>query len=111
MLNPAFEAKGGKPKRPAPPRSTYFAMGEITKRYRDALRVADSPVSAAEVALRPMVDKGLDLTDQKIRSDMISRINQTLHRLTKDESIRRVGYGLGVRWDILGIVNKKLAEH
>jgi hypothetical protein len=98
MFDPAYDGKHVKAKRIAPPRSTYFAMGEITKRCRDAMRVAGGPVSAEEIAVKAMIDKGLNPENRKIRSDMIGRIIQTMHRLTKDGSIQRIGQGVGVRW-------------
>ncbi len=100
MFDPSYDGKRLRPKRPAPPRSTYFAMGEISERCRNALREATMPISAEEIAVRAMQDKGLDLTDGKIRSDMISRLIWALHRLAKAGQAERVGHGLGARWTL-----------
>ena len=76
LFNPAYNSNSVKAKRIAPPRFTYFAMGEITQRCRDAMRVSKEPVSAEEIAVKAMTDKGLSPENRKIRSDMISRIAQ-----------------------------------
>jgi hypothetical protein len=98
LFDPAYDGKQVKPKRITASRSHYFRMGEITLRCREALRDATGPTSAAEIAEKAMRDKGLDVTDGKIRSDMIARLLWALHRLAKDGSVRRVGNGLGARW-------------
>jgi hypothetical protein len=73
LFDPTYDGKA-KPKFPAPPRSHYFAMGEITRRCREALRNATAPISAEDIAGRAMADKGLDPEDKKVRSDMIRRL-------------------------------------
>ena len=98
MFDPSYDGKRVRPKRPAPPRSTYFVMGEISERCRNALREAVAPILAEEIAIRAMQDKGLDPTDGKIRSDMIGRLIWALHRLAKAGQAERIGHGLGARW-------------
>lgn len=102
MFDPSYDGKRVRPKRPAPPRSTYFAMGEISERCRNALREATVPISADDVAVQAMRDKGLDLADRKIRSDMIARLIWALHRLAKAGQAERIGHGLGARWTLAG---------
>jgi hypothetical protein len=73
-------------------------MGEITRRCREALRDADGPISAEDIARKAMTDKGLDPEDGKIRSDMIRRLLYALHRLVEEGTVQRHGQGLGARW-------------
>jgi hypothetical protein len=100
MFDPAYDGKRVRPKRAAPPRSTYFAMGEISKRCREALRDAAAPISAEDIAVRAMQDKGLDLADRAIRSGMIRRLLWALDRLAKNGQAQRLGHGLGARWTL-----------
>ena len=100
LFDPAYEGKRIRPKLPAPPRSSYFAMGEITRRCREAIRDSDKPVSADEVTVKAMTDKGLDLGDRKIRSDMIRRFLWAMQRLTVDGHAQKIGNGLGARWTV-----------
>jgi hypothetical protein len=94
MFDPS-SAQPIKAKHPARPRATFFAAGEISKRCRDALREAAEPVSAYEIGVRAMDDKGLDVSDQAIRSDMARRLIWALHRLESAGQARKVGVGVG----------------
>ena len=100
LFDPAQDVKRIRPKAAAAPRSTYFVMGEITRRCHDALREAGGPISAEDIAVKAMRDKGLDPADRAIRSDMIRRLLWALHRLATDGQIERVGHGLGARWTL-----------
>jgi hypothetical protein len=98
MFDPSASAQPVKAKHAPRPRATFFAAGEISKRCRDALRDAAGPVSADEIAVKAMGDKGLDVTDQAIRSDMARRLIWALHRLESAGQARKVGMGAGARW-------------
>jgi hypothetical protein len=100
MFDPSKDVQRIKPKRPAAMRSTYFAMGEITRRCQDALREATELVSAEDIARQAMRDKGVDQEDGKLRSDFIQRILYALHRLAQEGKTERVGTGLGARWTL-----------
>jgi hypothetical protein len=100
MFDPSYDGKKARPKIPAAPRSHYFAMGEITRRRREALRDASGPIAAGDIARKAMVDKGLDPTNGKIRSDMIRRLLFALHRLAQEGSVIRMGHGFGARWSL-----------
>jgi hypothetical protein len=56
------------------------------------------PVSAAEGTVKAIGNKGLDLSDQAIRSDMVRRLIWALHRLESAGQARKVGTGVGARW-------------
>jgi hypothetical protein len=79
-------------------RSSYFTRNEITRRIRDALRERET-VSADDVSVRAMLDKGLDPdADRKLRADFTRRILVSLHDLMKTGEVERIGAGRGVRW-------------
>jgi len=94
MFDPSV-AQPIKAKNPARPRATFFAAGEISKRCRDALREAAAPVSADEIAVTAMTDKGVDLSDHATRADMGRRLIWALHRLASAGQAQKVGTGAG----------------
>jgi hypothetical protein len=47
-----------------------------------------------------MADKVLDAEDGKLRSNVMSRIVQALHRMANRATVQRVGFGVGV-WRVL----------
>jgi len=98
MFDPTASAQPVKAKQPARPRATFFAAGEISRRCRDALREAVGPVSADEIAVLAMGDKGLDQSDQAIRSDMARRLIWALHRLESAGQAQKVGAEVNARW-------------
>ena len=80
-------------------RSGYFAPGELSKSCLDAIRIAgDKGVSAEEVAVSMMAAKGIEQTDEILRTEFIKRIHNAMDRLHRSQVVRRVGRGLGVRW-------------
>jgi hypothetical protein len=62
------------------------------------LRDAAGPVSPDEIVVHVMTEKGLDLSDQAIRSDMGRRLVWVLHRLESAGQARKIGAGVGARW-------------
>jgi hypothetical protein len=81
-----------------PVRSTYFGRKEMSTRCRDMLRERGT-VKADDVAVRAMLDKGLDPeTDRKQRHDFVRRVLVTLHDLRKANQVEKVGHGRGVVW-------------
>jgi hypothetical protein len=84
-----------------PKRSTYFGRNEISRRCYDLLREKGA-ATAADVAVRAMREKGLDPeADRKLRVDFTKRILVTLHDLVKNGTVRKVGAGKGVRWELV----------
>jgi hypothetical protein len=81
-------------------RSAYFSRNEISRRIRDMLRERET-VSADDVSVRAMLDKGLDPdNDRKLRADFTRRILVSFHDLLKTGEVERVGQGRGVRWKL-----------
>ena len=81
-----------------PVRSAYFGRNEISQRCRDMIREKGS-IRAADVAIKAMVDKGLDPdADKAVKRDFVRRILTTLHDLKRAGKIEKIGYGKGVRW-------------
>jgi hypothetical protein len=98
MFDPTIITDTIKPKRPVPARSGYFGHGEMTRRCREALRDAEEPIWADDMAAKIMADKGLDPDDRKLRSDFIVRVLWAMKRLRKAGTVQQIGSGLGSRW-------------
>jgi hypothetical protein len=98
LFDPAFEGKRIYPQRPPSQRSLHFVQGEITRRCRDAMRTADGPLSAEDIALKTIFEKGLDPNDEATRIDMTSRLLYALHRLVHQGKAERIGHGIKARW-------------
>lgn len=100
MFDPNVTVDAIKPKRPpAPNKSQHFRHGEMTKRCREALRDADGqPISAKDIAMKILIDKGLDSEDRKLRADFICRIRWAMKRLRKNGTVQQIGYGLRSKW-------------
>ena len=98
LFDPTMVLDAIKPTYPMRLRSGYFAVGEVTRRCREALRDASEPVSAVDIAIRTMIDKGLDPEDRKLRSDFIIRILRALNRMLKKGKVQQIGSGVGSKW-------------
>jgi hypothetical protein len=84
-----------------PKRSAYFGRSEITRRCYEMLREKGT-ISADDVSVRAMRDKGLDPdAERKLRADFTRRILVSLHDLRKAGFIEKIGNGRGVTWRIL----------
>jgi hypothetical protein len=88
------------PKYRRPERSEYLGHGEIRRRCREALRDREV-ITAEEIALATMRDKGLDPDeDRRLRSDFIKRTLRALDALRRNGSVEKIGNGRGVRWKL-----------
>jgi hypothetical protein len=84
-----------------PKRSAYFGRSEVSRRCYEMLRERGT-VSAEDIGIKAMVDKGKDpLVDKKLKADFTRRILCTLHDLAKAGSVEKVGNGRGVRWKLV----------
>jgi hypothetical protein len=98
LFDPDMTPAAIRAKAPVKGRSGYFANGEISKRCREAIRLAGGePVAAESIVRQAMTDKGLDPEDAKLRRDMIRRFLWALHRMHVAGSVVRIGRGLGAR--------------
>jgi hypothetical protein len=81
-----------------PKRSTYFARGEISRRCYEMMRERGL-ISADDVAVSAMVDKGLDAhANRKQRADFTRRILVSLHDLRKAGKVDQIGTKTKVKW-------------
>jgi hypothetical protein len=55
-------------------------------------------VSADEIAVRTMADKGLDVSDQATRFEMARRLIWALHPLESTGQVLKMGAGAAARW-------------
>jgi hypothetical protein len=80
-------------------RSAHFMVGELTRRCNTAFRDADGkPVTADEIAVQAMRDKGLDMGDGALRQDITRRFMWTLTRMLKTGVVVKQGWGADARW-------------
>jgi hypothetical protein len=85
-----------------PVRSAFFARNEITRRCYDLLREKGT-ITAADVTVRAMREKGLDSeADRKQRTDFTRRILVSLHDLRRTGTVEKIGNGRGVKWKLAG---------
>lgn len=98
-LDPEIKLHTIRVKHRAAERSSYFAPGEIAGRCRDLLREAGARgITADDVTVKAMDDKGVGPGDEKIRRDFLKRFHWTLGRLVTNGDVVRIGYGKGVKW-------------
>jgi hypothetical protein len=84
-----------------PKRSEYFGRSEVSRRCYEMLRERGT-VSAEDMSIKAMVDKGMDpLVDKKRKADFTRRFLCTLHDLVKAGTVQKVGNGRGVRWKLM----------
>ena len=100
LFDPTVAIDAIKPKRPAGPKSEHFVHGEMTRRCREALRDAAEPLSANDMAMRMMADKGLDAEDRTLRADFVVRILWAMKRLRRSGKVQQVGSGHGSKWTL-----------
>src|SRR5215218_6000805 len=60
-------------------RSEHFETGELTRRCQEGMRSATEPITAGDLALRAMQDKGMDPADTAILADFCQRFLWTLN--------------------------------
>ncbi len=80
-------------------RSAYFVTGELTRRCQTALREArGGTVTADEIAVQAMRDKGLDMGDGELRQGITRRFFWTLNRLMGRGVVLKDGWGAAAKW-------------
>ncbi|HJS85844.1 MAG TPA: hypothetical protein VJ779_10315 [Acetobacteraceae bacterium] len=80
-------------------RSAHFVTGELTQRVQAALREAEGrAITADEIAVRAMREKGLDMGDGELRADITRRFLWTLNRLLGRGAVTKEGWGAAARW-------------
>lgn len=87
------------PRRPVQ-RSRYFGMGELSRCCREALRDASGPITAADIAVKALIDRKLDAEDPRLRSDFILRVARALGQMRKKGQVQQIGAGKGSKWKL-----------
>jgi hypothetical protein len=101
LLDPDIKPHSIRAKQPMADRSGHFAMGEISQRCYDGLRVAgEHGVSPDDLALKAMADKGVDSADEAMRKDFMRRLHWALARIQGQDRADKIGHGKGVRWKL-----------
>lgn len=84
-------------------RSVHFVVGELSRRCNQALREANGePITADQLAVAAMREKGLDMGDGELRQDIGRRFLWTLARMLPRRAVVRDGYGAGAGWRLPG---------
>jgi hypothetical protein len=82
-------------------RSVHFLTGELTRLCQDCLRQADGRVlTAREMAVTGLHQKGLDAGDAALLADFTKRIAWTLNRMLGRGAVTKQGYGVSARWGV-----------
>jgi hypothetical protein len=99
LLDPGTDPNDIMPRRRLPKRSHYFDRGEQSRRVYQALRERGI-VTAVELALAAMADKGIPETDKGVRQDFVARFTNTLHDQLRRGTVERIGELRNVRWKL-----------
>ena len=82
-------------------RSAHFVTGELSRRAQTALREAEGRViTAHEIAVQAMREKGLDMGDGELRADITRRFLWTLNRMLGRGAVTKEGWGAAARWGV-----------
>jgi hypothetical protein len=82
-------------------RSAHFLTGELTRLCLDSLREAEGrPITAHEIAVKALHQKGLDAGDEDLRMDFTRRIAWTLSRMHTKGTVSKQGWGAKARWGL-----------
>jgi hypothetical protein len=97
LFDPTAKPQAIKAKRPVDS-TGFFGNGERSRRIREALRGASAPLSAEEIVLPIMAEKGLDPDDRKLRGKLICAVLNALAHMLARGHVQKVGHGMGARW-------------
>jgi len=82
-------------------RSVNFLTGDLTRLCQDCLRQAEGrQITAHEMAVTALHQKGLDSGDAELRADFTKRIAWTLNRMLGRGVVMKQGYGMSARWGL-----------
>lgn len=100
LFDPNIDPAEIRGKHPSQGRSHWFENGEMSRLCREALRTAAEPLSAETIVRQIAETRGMDMDDNRLRSRLITRFLQTLHRMAKGGHVARIGKGNGVLWTL-----------
>ena len=79
-------------------RSAHFVTGELSRRVQTALREADGrAITADEIAVPAMREKGLDMGDGELRNDVTRRFLWSLNRMLGRGAVTKEGWGAAAK--------------
>jgi hypothetical protein len=97
MLDPGYSLRAISVKRRQP--NPWFKRGTVYRRAVDALRTAEQPLTAREIAERVLATANVTDPDKEAVADLTGSILASL-RNHKGQGVQRVGEGVPARWKL-----------
>lgn len=102
LFSPEMDPTTIRPKPRLRPRLAGFAVGDMAKRCREALRAAGPDgIKVGPIVDRAMADTGQD--DPKMRYEMTRRFLRKLNALAKDGEVMKKGIGTEAVWSVAAL--------
>jgi hypothetical protein len=95
MLDPGYSLQAISVKRRKP--NPWFKRGTVYRRAVDALRTAEQPLTAREIAERVLATANIKRPDKAALADLIGTINSSL-RNHDGKGVQRSNEGAPARW-------------
>jgi hypothetical protein len=99
MLDPTFNLRRIAVKRRQP--NPWFKRGTVYRRAVDALRTAEQPLTAREIAERVLAAHNINTPEKAAVADLIGTINSSL-RNHDGNGVQRVNDGSPAKWRLTG---------
>jgi hypothetical protein len=80
-----------------PRRTEWFPRGEITRRIYEALRAVPD-IRAQDLAEAAIADKGLSLSDRRLRREFVYLFLNTANFMARKGKLAKIGKGRGCRF-------------
>lgn len=100
VVAPDLEVESIRPKMFRPP-SDWANRGQMSRLVLNILRQAREPLTTKEIAAQMVLERALDVNDQKLLNSMVRRVGSALrHQRDKDNAISTDGPGNYQLWSI-----------
>jgi hypothetical protein len=97
MLDPAFNLRRIAVKRRQP--NPWFKRGTVYRRAVDALRTAEQPITARQIAEKVLATAKIENPDKADLADLIGTINSSL-RNHEGKGVQRTNEGSPAQWEL-----------
>ena len=100
VVAPDLEVESIRPKMFRPP-SDWANRGQMSRLVLNILRQAREPLTTKEIAAQMLLERALDVNDQKLLNLMVRRVGSALrHQRDKDNAVSTDGPGNYQLWTI-----------